>query len=246
MKKKPQNPAPISMLPHYYWQQQSPIIIRHDETYFVPDLDPLTIHYDHAPYAGEFDDHPNFVLDSCAPGKAPYLMLGNVRAELVKIHLHTPSEHDMEGEDAAIEVHLIHKIYHPEHGSEFIVLGVLCDLELPKKGKKEKDKPETPFFTTWAKDLDGKDTSEVHIHESFDPRQIIPNYGEFYPYYRYEGSLTTEPYSEVVTWIVLGNFLHVTSTELKALKHLAHVHERQPQPLNRRYVLRNFKDSSRK
>ena len=61
-----------------------------------------------APFDGEFrgeDGHGNFVLHPHSGSHAPSITVGDVRAELVKIHLHTPSEHDVEGQDLGGEVH---------------------------------------------------------------------------------------------------------------------------------------------
>ena len=59
-------------------------------------------------------------------------------------------------------------------------------------------------------------------------------------WYLYEGSLTSKPTREVVTWIVFPTSLDVASDDLRKIERHAHQPERDVQALNRRYVLRNF------
>lgn len=70
-----------------------------------------------------------------------------------------------------------------------------------------------------------------------DARKLLPSQRKWY---RYEGSLTSEPYSEIVTWIVFPALLSISSDDLTQLKKEAHQPEREIQDINRRVLLRNF------
>lgn len=60
-------------------------------------------------------------------------------------------------------------------------------------------------------------------------------------YYRYEGSLTTPNYDENVSWAVLREPLMLTKDKLlELIPYLQHP-ARLPQPINRRFLLANFK-----
>lgn len=114
------NSFPVS-----HWSQQSPIEILKSKSLYVEfKKDYLSVDYRDAPYAGQFVEsggHRNFELAKPHSGKNPPLVrLGGLKAELVKIHLHTPSEHDLEGSNQDGEIHLIHKIDSPTTGSELI------------------------------------------------------------------------------------------------------------------------------
>lgn len=224
------NPFPMS-----HWPQQSPIKLFKSESLFVEfPKNHLTLDYRDAPFMGEFVEdhgHTNFVLTKPHPGKhPPVIILGNQKAELVKIHLHTPSEHDLEGANQDGEIHLIHKIDSPTGGSELIVLGVFF--------KKAAKAIKGDFFKTWTNELKnakkGGDGPEIPI----DPRNLLPPHDKWY---RYEGSLTSEPFNEIVTWIVFPAPLGIASEDLNKLKKEAHQPERPTQDINRRFVLRNFK-----
>ncbi len=228
-----QNPYPMD-----HWAQQSPIQLFRDESLFV-DFPKgfLSIDYSGAPFAGTFQGEPghkNFVLSKLSDDQCPPLVkLGCVTAELIKIHVHTPSEHELDGEHKGGEIHLVHAIRHPTAGSELLVLGVFFEV----KAKCE----ESGFFQLWAASLKAaaqqtgpSDSPVVWI----DPRVLLPKPTK--KWYRYEGSLTTTPYSETVSWVVFTKTLGIDSEDLKLLEAEAHQPERKVQSINRRFVLRNF------
>lgn len=219
-----------------HWSQQSPIKLFHSESIFSPfPRGFLSIDYKGGPFAGEFegeDGHQNFVLKKPPGNRTPTIKLGSMIAELIKIHLHTPSEHDLEGKNKAGEIHLIHKIKQPTNGSELLVVGVFFDKD---------DKADNmDFFNLWANQLKSAKKGVKSGSSSFDinAEHLLPNTKKWY---RYEGSLTSEPYSEIVSWLVFCDSLGITSSSLRLLKQYAHQPERPTQDLNRRYVLRNFR-----
>lgn len=227
---EPKNPYPWN-----HWPQQSPINLQKDESLHVRfPKSFLKFDYRDAPFTGTFEGekgHENFVLSKLHPGKnPPTLKLGDVTAELVKIHLHTKSEHDLEGADLDGEIHLIHKINDPTDGSEFIVVGIFFDQSAKAA--------ETELFSLWASNVGKRNTAKSNTESiEIDPRNILPDLSKWY---RYEGSLTSEPYSEIVSWLVLVDAIGVDSADFKKLKKKAHQPEREIQPLSRRFVIRNF------
>ena len=221
--------------PWHHWPQQSPIdLVKSESLYVKFPRSFLAFDYRDAPFKGRFEGeakHKNFVLSKPHPGKnPPILKLGDVEAELVKIHLHTKSEHNWEGKDRDGEIHLIHKIVNPTVGSELIVVGVFFDQSTPAV--------KSDFFAMWSANL-GKRRSDKATEEdiSIDPRHLLPKSKDWY---RYEGSLTSEPYSEIVSWLVLAEPIGVGLEDFKTLKKNAHQPERPVQPINRRFVIRNF------
>lgn len=220
------NPFPV-----HHWAQQSPINLVKHETVFVKfPKNYFKADYRNAPYTGRFIEehgHKNFVLDSPSRGTLPpKITVGNVEAELIKIHVHTPSEHDVDGHDLAGEIHLIHRILNPQMGSELIVLGVFF--------AKLKTSVAPEFFKMWASGAKSNKSSQTY---SIDPRKLLPNTAKWF---RYEGSLTTAPYSEIVSWLVFKEPIGIGSSDLKKLVQHAHQPEREVQPINRRIILRSF------
>jgi carbonic anhydrase len=224
------NPYPV-----HHWAQQSPInLAKVDSLQVNFPKSFLKFDYREAPFTGHFEPkegHKDFVLLKPHSGKnPPTITMGDLRAELVKIHLHTPSEHDLEGKNHGGEIHLIHEIVGPTTGSQLIVVGVFFD--------ESKTIVETDFFSMWASQLTKKRTARsVEEEVSIDPRLLLPKLDRWY---RYEGSLTSEPYSETVSWIVLVEPIGIDSADFRKLRKNAHQPERPVQPVSRRFVIRNF------
>lgn len=230
--------SPTSHSPSHFWKQQSPINFVKDHSVHVKlPKTFLKFDYEDAPFVGRFeggDGHGNFILDKPHTGdNLPMLTVGNVTAELIKIHLHTPSEHDIEGNSLGGEIHLIHRLATPLNGSELVVVGVFFN--------EDKAAVKREFFTTWASQLDPKSKVPSDLKGvKLDPRVLVPKNPNSEKWYRYEGSLTSKPYSEIVSWLVFVDPIGVLPTEFKILNEHAHQPERTVQPTNRRYVLRNF------
>lgn len=222
------NPYPVS-----HWSQQSPIkLFKSDSLFLDFPKSYLSVDYQDVLFVGKFDGehgHKNFVLTKPHSGKNPPLIkFGGQTAELVKIHLHMPSEHDLEGANQDGEIHLIHKIESPTGGSELIVSAFFKKSAKGIKGD---------FFQLWTSELKAAKKAKGG-HVVIDPRNLLPPLDKWY---RYEGSLTSEPYNEIVTWVVFPTPLAISSEDLNKLKKEAEQPERPTQDINRRYVLRNFK-----
>lgn len=221
-----------------YWPQQSPIDLYKRESFFVKvPQSYFKWKYRDAPYPGTFEGEPghrNFVLKLPKSSRPPMIRLGHARAELKKIHLHMPSEHDLNGKDHQGEIHLIHEVQAPTNGSDLIVLGVFFELHDAAKD-----------HTIISLDAHGADihgtSDENPCHDTLvfaiDPGKLMPNTNRWF---RYEGSLTSKPYSEIVSWLVFVEPLAVSAQNLALLKKYADQPERETQPINRRFILRNF------
>lgn len=216
--------------PRTYWPQQSPIGLSVGGSYRV-DFPSTFFGYDYAdaPYEGRFVEeggHYNFELTPPYRGRAPTITLGGVEAKLVKIHMHTPSEHHVGGRPLDGEIHLIHEIVRPTEGSTHVVLGVfLAKARTCSSAMKG-------FVESWMRGLEGG-TVEI------DPRCLLP--ADTDQWYRYEGSLTTGSYAEVVSWLVFVEPADLDSESLELIEKRANdPPERPPQASSRRFVLRSF------
>lgn len=143
------------------------------------------------------------------------------------------SEHDLEDSDLGGEIHLIHRLASPINGSELVVVGVFFN--------EDKSVAKNEFFAMWAEQVGTKrkqasDSTRVDI----DPRHLVPKNPNNEQWYRYEGSLTSHPYSEIVSWLVVTDPFGVTSSDFRTVKENAPQPERPVQPINRRFAIRNF------
>lgn len=145
------------------------------------------------------------------------LMIGNKAFTLLQFHFHHPSEHAIDGKRAPMEVHFVHRA---EDGG-LAVIGVM----LIGGG--------APGPLDWL--MKAAPTEEGTAPGGYiDPRALMP---EDTQYWRYQGSLTTPPCSEIVSWTVMKTPVQVSDAAIEAFKKLIPADARPLQPLNRRYLL---------
>jgi carbonic anhydrase len=80
-----------------------------------------------------------------------------------------------------------------------------------------------------------KKEGEKALDKPADPRQFLPASRALY---RYKGSLTTPPCSEVVDWNVYEQPIDVAAEDIEAFRAIFPMNARPVQPVNRRFLLR--------
>lgn len=142
--------------------------------------------------------------------------------ELQQFHFHTPSEHRWEGKQSAMEAHFVHT---GESGN-LMVIGVFLE-----PGGQDAN----PTFSALMAAAP-KDEGEVVLNAAIDPASLLPKARHFF---RYEGSLTTPPCSEVVEWNVLAAPVAVAQSDIERFKQPFPMNARPLQPIHRQIPLRN-------
>jgi carbonic anhydrase len=143
--------------------------------------------------------------------------------KLAQFHLHSPSEHLVDGKPLDLELHLVHK---NDQGA-ITVVGLLF-----KKGKE--NKVLAPVFANAPAEV----TTEAKPVEKaeLDLAKLLP---KKHGYYAYSGSLTTPPCSEGVNWIVMQSFPEVSEQQIAKFREVTHGDTVRPaQPLGTRKVSR--------
>lgn len=137
--------------------------------------------------------------------------------ELVQFHFHHPSEHLIEGKPLAMEVHFVHR----SAAGDLAVIGVLF----------EEGAENAALAPIWSAMPGQKGDGPI---VPVAPRAFLPaDKAQF----RYAGSLTTPPCSEVVTWIAYRTPIQASRAQIAAFAELFPMNARPPQPLNRRFLL---------
>jgi len=236
------NPVPVTLtgVNVQYWPQQSPIDLTAAIGVKFP-KDYLRFDYP-AKVVGNFqkdappDDHGfNLVLK---PDSEAVVTLDGSRARLKKLHFHHQSEHLVHGKRFPLEVHLVHEFENPQQGSTHLVIGVFVDDTAGKK---------TPASFRSLADFLTLPTVQDHLTKvanrylsdpptndiEFDPNHFLPKKREFF---RYEGSLTTAPFSETVSWLVFEHPIKIAG-DIENIKKYSDHEARQPQEAARRFVL---------
>jgi carbonic anhydrase len=136
---------------------------------------------------------------------------------LVQFHLHTHSEHLINGEAAALELHLVHQ----DSQGNLAVVGVMIE------NGTENSALQTVFAN--MPQQEGVNTANGTINAS----SFLPANKS---YYGYQGSLTTPPCSQGVKWIVLKNPMTASQAQIDAFTNIFQVNARPVQAVNGRTI----------
>jgi carbonic anhydrase len=161
------------------------------------------------------------------PGSA--IRVGQDTYDLSQFHFHAPSEHTVNGQFAAAELHLVHR----NALLDLAVVGVLVNV----------GSPVNTVIDEILRNASTESGEEVDLGGSINAKDVLP---QFKSYYTYSGSLTTPPCSEGVRWFVLKEPVFVSQA---AIDHLHDViseftnyegfrnNNRPVRPLNGRVIL---------
>lgn len=212
-------------------KEQSPIDIRHHDLdhallpvleFDYPKSAELSMKYirDDAddPDGCEVRGEEETVRAEVPPGTAS-LTVGGVEYELLQVHWHTPSEHRLDHRSYPLEQHLVHR----NADGELLVVGA------------------------WIRRGAGHDTLGMlydNLAEECGPnvdvagvnlRKLLP---DRLTSYRYPGSLTTAPYSEDVSWVMLTDPISASARQVALFRHaFPEGNSREVQPVGDRTVL---------
>ena len=150
------------------------------------------------------------------------LKLGDTTYKLLQVHFHRPSEHLIGGKNFPMEAHFVHRA----DSGGLAVVGVMFS----------EGKPNATFSKIVAT-MPAKEGPAVKTVAAINPNGLLP---AKLGYYRYPGSLTTPPCSEVVEWLVLTNPIQVAAADVAAFAKLYPMNARPAQRDNRRYVLQSI------
>ena len=138
---------------------------------------------------------------------------------LAEAHWHNPSEHTVEGERFALEMHLVHR----RGDREIAVVGVLYHLG------------QANAAIQTLIDMGPQPRQNMEPPAPLEATAYLP---EKNSYYRYSGSLTTLPYTEGVKWMVMSEIQEISSEQVQQLAALTGggTNSRPLQPLGNRRI----------
>ena len=151
-----------------------------------------------------------------ADGEGETLTFAGDEYSLQQMHAHVPSEHTVNGQPAAAELHLVHA----DAAGNPLVLGILV-TEGQTSGAL------APFIDAATHLADDEDVT-------MDIAAVLPRSLENY---EYSGSLTTPPCTEDVQWVVMSTPISMSAEQIGTLEGV-HSHNARPtQPLGNRDVV---------
>lgn len=146
------------------------------------------------------------------------LTVGDDSYELVQFHFHAPSEHTVDGEHFPMEMHFVHQAV----DGALAVVGVLIEEGTENPG----------IAPLWEQLPDGAGAENSIVVPAGFANYIFSDVGS--GYWHYDGSLTTPPCSESVSWYVRKVPTQLSADQIAAFTAIYNHNNRPVQPLNER------------
>ncbi|MDI5975168.1 carbonic anhydrase family protein [Amycolatopsis magusensis] len=207
---------------------QSPINVTPGAIKFDPHQPRLNVAYGHseleleyvrkdaADPAGCTTRHHEETEEAVVTPGAGHVTVAGVRYELEQFHFHTPSEHRFAGHADPLEMHFVHR----SAAGRLLVIGVPLRAGTPST------------VDTVLAALAPECGSPVAIHD-VDLKSLLPSNLSTL---RYNGSLTTYPFSEDVQWFLTAELTVSQATITRFQSLFTTGNARPTQPLNHRPV----------
>jgi carbonic anhydrase len=140
--------------------------------------------------------------------------------ELKQFHFHAPSENTINGKHFPMEGHFVHQ----DKDGKLAVVAVMFT-----------DGAANPAIASLWKELPAKEGEKHALATPLNAADLLPAERH---YYRFEGSLTTPPCSEGVSWLVETTPVSASKAQVAAYTTaMGHPNNRPVQPINSRQVI---------
>jgi len=146
-----------------------------------------------------------------------YIELDGVRYDVAQFHFHAPSEHAVDGNLFAAEIHIVHK----SADGTLAVVGILLD-----------EGAQNDAFQPFIDNLPAEKSDAKDAGVSINAADLLPSVQTTF---RYSGSLTTPPCTEGVNWLLMTTPVELSATQIETLASLFEGGNNRPvQPLSDR------------
>lgn len=144
-----------------------------------------------------------------------------------QFHFHTPSEHQIDGMTFPLEMHMVHTLPGIKKGEDpvYLVVGILF-----KEGK------DNPFLNEFMNAIPTEEEGENKVDGGTVNINDLKDQFSDLGYYHYQGSLTTPPYTETVTWLVVKEILEASPDQIRRFNMLEGNNARHVQAMYGRKV----------
>jgi len=167
----------------------------------------------------------------------------NVVYKLKQFHMHTASEHTVDGKHSDLEIQFVHTTDDASAASKVLVVAAFFKVDAGQGSPNflralVKAIPKLTDVPTAVVPVDFAEIAQTIMigslpHRGANAADFTPN---FKNYMTYSGSFTTPPCTESVQWVLLRNPIFIYGEDAKALHTLLGDNYRPVQPLNGRVV----------
>lgn len=162
-------------------------------------------------------DNGHTIQVNYAPGST--ITVDGTTYELVQFHFHHPSEEKIDGKAFDMVAHLVHR----NGNGQLAVVAVLLTSGIPNR----------LIETIWNNLPSEKGKELKSVEMKLNAADLLPPNRA---YYTLQGSLTTPPCTEGVTWYVLQTPVPLSQPQIDKFASIYPLNARPVQPLNRRTV----------
>lgn len=229
--------------------RQSPISFYQQPTLqIVNPLGLLSIDYWPGLHYGEFEGHAGHANLVFKNGPFPEVRYQGRLFLLDRVHIHLGSEHRVHrSTESHFEVHLVHREDGKTLSDPKLVIGILYHHDATAQAGPAL----AQINEALQQRLDAGGTV-CSFRDTNKPRSMMLNPLGFFPllpdgsgpdlmnWLHYEGSLTSDPYSEDVSWFVMNKESAVPAKAFPALEDYAEQEARPVHALDRRLIVRSF------
>lgn len=134
-------------------------------------------------------------------GKQNTATIAGKRYDLVEFHMHTPSEHWIDGRSSPMEIHFVHK----DAKGKLAILAVMVEAGAESK----------VFADMWGYVPQGKNLPASPRNKAFNISTLVPAKTKVY---RYRGSDTTPPCDENVLWSIATQKMTLSKEQIEAFR----------------------------
>jgi len=199
--------------------EQSPINIEFSQVKANKKLEGIQIQYEPATFSLLNNGH---TVQANAATESNSIVIEGNEYKLSQFHFHTPSEHQYNGQNYDMELHLVHK----DANGKLAVLGLMI-----KEGRENGN-----LASVWEVLPKEETKNEISVKEPIDLQDLLPHDQTSF---HYNGSLTTPPCTEEVKWIIFEQPIEMSKIQIQAFQEISPDNHRPVQPINKREIIRN-------
>ena len=199
--------------------EQSPINIEFSQGEIKEMAGSLEVLYEPASFSVTNNGHTIQVDNASENNK---INLDGTDYRLIQFHFHTPSEHQFNGQQYPLELHLVHQ----NDNDQLAVLGVMIQEGVENESLR----------SIWAALPEQKTTNTNFINENINLQDLLPKQPTLF---YYDGSLTTPPCTEKVKWVLLEQPIEMSKEQIEVFQEIIPHNSRPVQPLNEREINKN-------
>lgn len=152
-----------------------------------------------------------------------FITVEGEKYEFKQFHFHNPSEHNLDGKEFPLEVHLVHQGVGTD---DLVVLGIFIE-----------EGESNPFLEKVFTQIPSEEKVEKQTETSLNLLDVIPSDKT---YYTYLGSLTTPPCTVGVDWKVYKQPISASAEQIKKFSDKYANTARPVQELDNRRVLKSM------